>query len=288
MKLSFAVLHFLSSVSGSLSKNTVSAYRADLSQFKDWVVATLNVKEIRDLRAQSISGYPSYLRTLYDNTNTINRKISSARSFLIYLYEQSYTAEPLSESVKYIENEIRRPQTNQRHISQDEMRALLETPYARESVTQARDAAILNILYATGMRVGELCKLNIQSVKVDGPIVTINIVDKNPRGATIDLQTIGALSLYITNERLRFVARTRRDKQALFVRAIPPTRITRKRVHGIVSSHAQQIGLRGVSPETIRRSKALHMKENGASLRDIQRALGYRSTKRVRLVLADF
>ncbi len=285
MKLSAVVVDFLSTISVSHSKNTVVAYHTDLIQLIHWLDMTFNVIESADLDPQHISAYNDHLKITYHSIRTIYRKVASMRHFLKYLEEQSQTTTPLVEHIK-----IQKPysKTKQLRISKNVMHTLLESPQ-KNSPTRLRDSAILHILYSTGIKVTELCDLNLQSIDMsrkDKSIVIINIGGKKPRNIQINSQTIKVLADYLTQERPRFVAKAIENEQALFVGSNQPNRLTRKGICKIINTCAMQAGLKNISPTIIRNSKAYHMWENGASLQHIQRMLGHRSTTQTKRILS--
>ena len=260
-------------VEKGFSDNTVAAYRNDLSRLANFVEEEANKQGITPSWANfGRQGMLSYLLELNQRSyapTTRARKVAAARSFFKFLLAEEIIKEDPTENVKSptVGRALPKP------ISVRQIRTLLEQPTKRFAPEAKRDAAMLQLLYASGMRVSELVSLNLDDVNtVDGNVRCLGKGHKE-RIIPIHKQAVQAIDEYVEEARPRLV---RNDKEkALFLNR-RGDRLTRQGFWQILKEYAKSAGLEGeVTPHTLRHSFATHMLSGGADLRAVQELLGH-------------
>lgn len=260
-------------VEKGFSENTVAAYRNDLSQLAEFSRARAlkqgNEASWADIDRQAILGYLLHLQERRYAETTRARKIAAARSFFKFLVAEGIVARDPTENMESLNVGRSLP----RPISVSQVRALLDQP-ARQSTPEAkRDSAMLQLLYATGMRVSELVSLNVEDVNgAEGQVRCFGKGNKE-RIIPIHQKAAGIVQDYIHEGRPRLL---RRDgEQALFLNR-RGERLTRQGFWQILKEYAKDAGIDAeVTPHTLRHSFATHMLSRGADLRAVQELLGH-------------
>lgn len=248
-----------------LTENTLSSYRRDVEQY----IAYLESRNIKDIQKTNKTVILTYLLALQKQgkaTSTISRHLASLRSFYGYLNRNGQiTADPtLGLETPKVEKKL--PQI----LSTQEVERLLEQPKCIDRKGY-RDKAMLELLYATGIRVSELILLDVEDLNVSMGFIKCH----SGRERVIPLGSIAlsACMAYIENARGLLI----RDEQekALFVNC-NGRRLTRQGFWKIVKQYKAQAGIKGeLTPHTLRHSFAAHLLENGADLKSIQEMLGH-------------
>ncbi len=265
-------LNYLSSEKGA-SGNTVDAYRNDLNQFHGHIQTRAHGKKVNwaDIDRGIILDYMIDLQKRYDAESTRARKIAAVKSFFNFMAEegsisQNPTRELPSPTVK---------KSLPRSLTPSEVDELLEQPARVNSPEAKRDLTMLELMYATGMRVTELVSLNIDSVIFDASGAYVRCLGKGMRERTIPIheQAAEALKAYVEEARPKLVRN--RPEKALFVNR-RGERLTRQGVWLIMKGYAKDAGLSvEITPHTLRHSFATHMLHGGAPLRNVQELLGH-------------
>ena len=260
-------------VEKGFSDNTVAAYRNDLSRLASFVEEEATKQGVSPSWAnfgrQGMLGYLLDLNQRSYAPTTRARKVAAARSFFKFLVSEGIIKEDPTENVKSpaVGRALPKP------ISVSQVRTLLEQPTKRSTPDAKRDAAMLQLLYASGMRVSELVSLNLEDVNtIDGDVRCFGKGHKE-RIVPIHKQAIQAIDEYVKEARPRLV---RNDKErALFLNR-RGDRLTRQGFWQILKEYAKSAGLEGeVTPHTLRHSFATHMLSGGADLRAVQELLGH-------------
>ena len=270
-----AIRQFLSylSVEKGSSANTVAAYRNDLTQFHQFMTGQRNGNGngafVFD--RSDILGYVAHLKERSYSEATIARKVAAVKSFFGFATADGLVATDPTESLKSprVGKALPKP------ISVHEIDELLEQPAKKDTPEARRDRAMLELLYATGMRVSELVSLNTDDVTLNGTITNVRCQGKGAKERTIPIheQAVEALLSYIDQSRTRLV-RARKER-ALFVNR-RGERLTRQGFWLILKNYARQANLSSdVTPHTLRHSFATHMLRGGAPLRHVQEMLGH-------------
>lgn len=267
-------LNFLA-VEKNASENTISAYRNDLRQFSDYVWASERGRAgaWADVTEEDIKNYIAYLREKKYKDSTVARKVAAVKSFYSFLVAEGFVDQDPTENVKS-------PQVGKtlpRALTPEEVDELLEQPAKRNTPEAHRDKAMLELLYATGLRVSELVALDVNDVDLESDPVTVRSVGKGDRERVLQLppRAVDELRHYIFHVRPRLVRN--RKEQALFVNR-RGERLTRQGFWLILKNYARQAGLdKDITPHTLRHTYATHMLSGGMPLRYVQEALGHAS-----------
>ena len=282
-----AFLHYMSAERGS-SRNTIDAYRNDLTRFASVAAERAGNGEIpkassidRDL----ITGYVGWLGERGYAPATIARKVAAVKSFCGYLLDRGDLTENPTASI----DSPRAPKATPQALSTQEIDALLRQPLTSTTPEAIRDSSMLELMYATGMRVTELVSLNLDSLHLAPRPGSVRCIGKGDRERTIPVydKAMDAVERYLDESRPRLLKG--RPQEALFVNR-RGERLTRQGFWMILKNYARaaEIGAR-VTPHTLRHSFATHMLRGGASVRDVQELLGHAnvSTTQIYTRLAD-
>ncbi len=253
--------------------NTVQAYQADLRQLSRLYATRLGrVPVLTDLTAESLDGYLDWLIQQSYRPATVARKTAAVRSFLDYLGREGGPVVPPAAAV------LRVPPTQRparRVLSHDEIASLLGAPASATTPRGLRDAAVLGVLYATGMRATEIVNLRVEDVDLARGLAfrrgAAAAEDQSlPLGAAVE-----PLRRYLREGRPLLVREP--DEPALFLNQ-RGQRLSRQGLWLVIRRWASASGLADdVSPHTLRRSLAQHLLDSGQSRRQVQTLLGLSS-----------
>ncbi len=255
------------------SANTIAAYRNDLQQLIDFVGGKLGRQATwEDVSRRLLEEFVLELRRRGYRESSIARRIAAMRSFFSFLAAEEIISHNTGESLA--SPKVRR--TLPKAISPTEVDELLEQPAHRQTPEAKRDQAMLELLYATGMRVSELISLDVDDVHL-GPAPFVRCRGKGGKERAIPIhdQAAEALRSYLEEGR-PFLLKDKKEK-ALFLNR-RSERLTRQGFWLILKGYARQAGLGNkVTPHTLRHSFATHMLRGGMPLRDLQELLGHAS-----------
>jgi len=263
-------LQFLAVEKGA-SNNTIAAYRNDIQQFAGFCDGRRNGKGWGDINRAVVLEYMQELQLKRYAEATVARKVAAVKSFFGFLTAEAAIPQDPTESL----SSPRVGKTLPKPITPQQVDELLEQPLRRTTPEAKRDKAMLELLYATGMRVTELVSLNLESIAVQPDGAHVRCLGKGSKERTIPIHehAAEALAIYLTETRIVLV-RDRRER-ALFVNR-RGERLTRQGFWLILKSYAQQAKIDAhVTPHTLRHSFATHMLKGGAPLRSVQELLGH-------------
>lgn len=248
----------------NLSENTLESYNRDVRQFLNYL--TQNGIDFKSVKKSHIISYVFYLQKEGKATSSISRGLASIRAFYrVLLKNRIIIYDP---TVSLESPKIERKMPNVLLIS--EVEKLLDTPNGNEQ-KGARDKAMLEILYATGIRVTELINLNLGDINLD--LGYVKCCGAKERIVPIGRIAIKALEDYILNYRDLFLKN--KDETSLFVN-FHGDRMTRQGFWKIIKHYASVAGIdKDITPYTLRHSFATHLIENGADLKSVQQMLGH-------------
>lgn len=254
-------------VERGLAPNTLESYGRDLRQFQTYLQND-KMDMIKDSNRNTILSYLNNLQTKGRAVSTISRNLAAIKSFYQYLVRERYLEKDPAANLESPKLEKKLPKI----LSINEVEELLKQPNAFLPTGQ-RDKAMLELLYATGIRVSELISLNISDVNLD--MGYIKCYGKGSKERIVPLGSIAARCVqeYISKGRSKLV-RTY-DEAALFVNH-HGNRLTRQGFWKIIKKYAQEANImKDITPHTLRHSFATHLLENGADLRSVQEMLGH-------------
>ena len=249
------------------SANTVSSYMRDIRQFAEWFQRESD-REILGASQQDITEYLDYLQSQGKTGATISRNLASLKNFYSYAVSNGFLEiTPISGAIHIDRGERKLPQV----LSGREVELLLSQPSLYDS-KGLRDKAMLEVMYATGIRVTELIDLNIDDVNLElGVIKCANA--KKSRVIPLYPAAQRALSVYIKDVRMLLV--TDPLEKALFVN-FGGTRMSRQGFWKILKFYQSKAGIdKEITPHTLRHSFAVHLLENGADLSSLQELMGH-------------
>ena len=275
-------------VEKGFSRNPSDAYRNDLGQFWEFIQDQSN----RDKHTNSngsgsenanqvwsavdINVLNEYIEDLrgrkgYRDTTTA-RKVASIKSFFGFLSENNIITEDPTESI----GSPRVGRTLPKFLPEEEVTSLLDTAYKSGTNEGHRDAVIMELLYATGLRVGELVSLNMQDVDLSESYIRCMGKGSKERIVHLYPKALEELRRYLKHARVALIGH-RRTEPSLFGNH-RGERLTRQWVWTILKTYAQKAGIQqNITPHTLRHSFATHLLQNGASLRHVQELLGHSS-----------
>lgn len=244
------------------SSHTLRAYRKDLREFSESVKCEPNNIDIIDLRGFIAGQIQKGL-----NKTTVSRRLSSIRSFFKFLNREGYMK---TNPAKLVSNP-KVPKLLPRFLSVDDVFSLVEKPEGI-GFLPARNRAVLELLYSSGLRVSELSGINTDDIHIKECLIKIKGKGKKERIVPIGSKAIDAMKSYIIERML-----LKSKERALFLNRMGK-RLTERGVRRIVVKYARAIGIHGrIGPHTLRHSFASHLLQGGADLRVIQELLGHAS-----------
>jgi len=246
--------------------NTFASYRRDMDMYFAFLVAQGQPDPLV-VKKDILNRYLEQLKESGKSANTIARNLSSIRSFYQYLMVQGRISDNPAKHIRYHVTNRKLPDI----LTADEVNLLLDQPKCT-SPKGFRDKAMLELLYATGMKVTELVDLNIQDVNIQLSI--IHCTGSNG-GRFVPMYKTAAKALEEYIEKIRPLLLDSDDNPALFVNT-NGARLTRQGFWKIIKAYAESAGInKDITPQTIRHSFASHLLENGADIRAIQEMLGH-------------
>ncbi len=249
-----------------LTKSTLQSYRHDTMQFIDFLESN-RLKSVDKVNKALVVSYIVHLQKLGRATSTISRNIVSLKGFYLYLMKIGVVSEDPMLEIHPPKVEKKLPQV----LTTKEIELLLDQPKCVD-LKGYRDKAMLELLYATGIRVSELISLNLDDINLDMGFIRCRTGGKE-RIIPIGKICTNALHEYITNAR-GMIIRTP-EEEALFVN-MSGMRLSRQGFWKLIKQYTQQANItKPITPHTLRHSFAAHLLENGADLRSIQSMLGH-------------
>ena len=251
-----------------MAKNSCDAYRRDVSEFVSFEAS----RGITDVAAASSTEMVAWLHQLKSagrSASTVNRKVASVRAFYRYLMDKGLAETDPTAGIR--SPKIERKEIE--YLSLEEVDRLLSCP--DDSVRGIRDQAILEVLYATGIRVSELIELNTGSINLRMGFVTCDGPGSRARIIPLGRPARAALETYIYDARKQLVREREGEENALFVNQYG-RRITRQGLWKILRDYGEKAQLEhSLTPHTLRNSFAVHMLQNGADLKSLQELMGH-------------
>ncbi len=249
------------------SGNTVASYLRDIKQFSQWLQ---NAEEtgILDASKENIGRYLAFLQDQGKSGATVSRSLASLKNFYVYLTSTGFLEKsPVTADIHVDRGEKKLPSI----LTGKEVELLLAQPSGTDA-KGIRDKAMLELMYATGMRVTELIDLNIDDVNLELSIIKCNCA-KRSRAIPLYPAAIRALGTYIKEVRILMLADP--AENALFVN-VGGARMSRQGFWKILKHYQAKAGIdKEITPHTLRHSFAVHLLENGADLGALQELMGH-------------
>ncbi|HEB76047.1 MAG TPA: tyrosine recombinase XerC [Nitrospirae bacterium] len=244
------------------SKHTLRAYREDLGQFFGVVgkpPAEVELSDIRGFMAQRLRDGKE--------RSTVSRQLATLRSFFRFLHREGLIGSNPARLVPNPKQKKRLP----RFLSVDEMFSVIEEPEGI-GFRKARDRAVLDLLYSSGLRVSELAAMDMDDLNLKEGLIKVRGKRKKERIVPVGSKAVKSLKAYLIERAL-----VRHHTEAVFLNRTG-ARLTDRSIRRIVVKYSREAGISGnVGPHTLRHSFATHLLQSGADLRVIQELLGHGS-----------
>lgn len=261
-------LHYLI-VEKGLAENTIQSYRRDISAYLIFIEAKLQITDINHVTRVHIMQFLSCLKDEGKSARTIARHIASIRSFHHFLILDKIVDHDPTVHIETPHPELKLPKV----LNTDEVDTLLNTPDLTTTLG-LRDKAMLELMYATGMRVSELVNLNINDVHLSLGFVRCLGKGNKERIIPIGKMATEALKEYLEKARPKLINQKNKT-DSLFMNH-HGQRLSRQGFWKILKQMAVKAGIeKELTPHTLRHSFATHLLENGADLRSVQELLGH-------------
>lgn len=248
------------------SSNTISSYMRDIRQFSAWL-QTNEECDVVDASQQNISDYIAFLQSEGRSAATLSRNLASLKNFYSYVVSSGFLVSTPVNDIHVERGEKKLPQI----LTSREVELLLAQP-ACVDAKGFRDKAMLEVMYATGIRVTELIDLDIDDVNFDLGMIKCTGAKKS-RAIPLYPAALKALSTYVNDVRSTMIAT--KNEKALFVN-ISGVRMSRQGFWKILKHYQATAHIeKEITPHTLRHSFAVHLLENGADLGSLQELMGH-------------
>lgn len=259
------------------SDNTVNAYIKDLEHFEDFVVSR-GIDRITDVSNSDIVAYLMELKKQGRSKSTVNRRLTSIRTFYKFLLREGKVRENPAEDIK----SPRIEKKDIEFLSIDEVNKLMTLP--DESIKGIRDRAILELMYATGIRASELIDMKLDDLNMRMGFVKCTGEHSKARIIPIGRPARHALEDYVYDARPVLLKNSTNEK--LFVNYAGES-MTRQGLWKILKEYGEEAGLKiRLTPQVLRNSFAVHMLQNGADIKSIQELMGHEDIAATQAYLA--
>ncbi len=249
-----------------VSLNTLESYRRDIKKYKKYLLDE-NISSIENCNRTTILNYLHTMQKQGMASSSISRSLASLRSLYHFLMLKKYITDDPTANIKGMKPEKRLPQI----LSCQEVEILLNQPQCKD-FKGYRDRAMLELLYATGMRVTELISLRLSDVNIDVGYINCRHRDQV---RVIPIYSIAKQAIREYIDRARSKLSIIQEKDILFLNH-NGKQLTRQGFWKIIKSYKEQAGIeQEITPHTLRHSFAIHLLENGADLKSIQEMLGH-------------
>jgi integrase/recombinase XerD len=249
-------------VEKGLSTNTLQSYAHDLARLQGW--AQKQGKQVERLERKDLREWIAGMSREGLAPSSVARAVSAARGFFRFLMLDGHIKRHPAEDLHTPQRVSRLPQ----FLTEEEMERLLLAPDLKTDVG-VRDRALLEVMYATGLRVSELCGLKTSDVELDAGLVTCHGKGSKQRRIPMGKSAVHWLQRYL-GIRKQFGSEARPE---LFLNR--GRMLTRQAAWAIIKTYAAQVGVPDISPHTLRHSFGTHLMQHGADSRSVQALLGH-------------
>ena len=248
------------------SSNTIASYMRDIRQFSQWLNDNVEI-DVMEASQLNIRQYMDHLQGEGRSAATISRSLASLKNFYLYLVSSGFVEKTPVVDLHIDRGEKKLPQI----LTGREIELLLAQPVCVDHKGY-RDKAMLEVMYATGMRVSELINLDIDDVNLDLGVIKCNGAKKT-RSIPLYPMALRSLSIYINEVRSAMIADT--DETALFVN-VGGARMSRQGFWKILKHYQETAQIeKEITPHMLRHSFAVHLLENGADVGSLQELMGH-------------
>lgn len=264
-----------------VSGNTLQSYLRDVRQFFDYLQECNPIPPLCEIDNTCVKRYITSLEAGGRSAATCKRTVSSLKCYFSFLLQNHYLETNPVLEIHTVVPEKKLPEI----LTNEEVERLLEQPDS-STIKGCRDKAILELLYATGIKVSEIVAVNVDDIDLENGVLRCHS-GKKERMIPLYPKVITALSNYAD----LYIGDIERDKTGLpFFVNMNTKRLTRQGIWKIIKYYAESAGIsKDITPQTLRHSFATHLMKNGARLKDVQQMLGHSdiSSTQIYLRLAD-
>jgi integrase/recombinase XerD len=250
-------------VEKGLATNSIESYKIDLERLGSW--ARKNALQLTTLTRQDLREWLIDLAAAKLSENSRRRLISAVRGFYKFLMFDGHIANNPAEDLVAPQKGVYLP----RFLNGTEIEMLLAAPDTSDEMG-LRDRAILELMYASGLRVSEAANLRVADVDIDSGIVTTLGKGSKTRRVPVGASAIEWLKSYLALRQKKEIV----GAENIFL-SLSGGPIDRKTIYLLITGYAAKCGLEGVSPHTLRHSFATHLVQNSADIRSVQQMLGH-------------
>jgi integrase/recombinase XerD len=263
-----------------VAKNSFLAYSRDIRGFCQFV-SEKDIDDLSEVTGTEIISYLLKLKNDGKSAATVNRKLASLRVFFNFMVFNGYLKENPVTNIK--SPRIERKEIE--YLSLSEVETLMNQPDS-SSVKGIRDKALLEILYASGMRVSEIAGANFSDINLRIGFIMSGGEYGKARIVPLGRPARAALETYLYEGRPKLIREQNKEPEALFLN-YNGERLTRQGIWKLVKEYAKQVDLDDkLTPQTLRNSFAVHMIQNGADLKSLQELLGHEDITATQIYLS--
>lgn len=260
--------YYLQSVK-MMSQNSILSYINDVTNYLNFLITKYQVDDMQDVSSEEIRGYLASLKKKKMSSASMSRNLCSVKSFHRFLYEEQYTKTNVSKEIAAPKMEKKLPTV----LSIEEVTKLLDVVQGDKPLDK-RNQAMLEMIYATGLRVSELCNIKITDLRFTSKQIRIFGKGSKERIVPINDFALKKIRNYMLEARPILLG-TKKDMGFLFLNNHGEV-ITRVGFFKILKTLCSEAGIeKNVSPHTLRHSYATHLLEAGVDIRLIQEMLGH-------------
>lgn len=256
------------------SQNTIMAYENDLRKMKAYLWEQ-GIEDVSKITETNLNSYVLSLEKDGMSPASVSRHIASMKSFMLYLLKRGSISGDPSERIKAPKVIKKSPQI----LDEEQIVSLLNLPDTKTN-KGIRDKAMLELMYATGMKVSEMIGIKVSDINLVGSYLTCG--DKHERNIPFGLAARKALKAYLTFRDNLF---SKKNNEYLFLNS-RGEQLSRQGLWKIIKGYAKEIGIDDINPNMIRNSFAAHMIDNGADLGVVQQFLGHADISNTQIYLA--
>ena len=261
-----------------MAANSLDAYGRDIREFNSFL-SERGTGGLLEATSTDVVAYLNKLKAAGRSPSTVNRKMASIRTFYNYMLDEKFISDNPARGIKT-------PRIGKKEVeflTIKEIDKLLESP--DDSLKGRRDRAILEVLYATGIKVSELIDANIEDVNFRMGFITCYGESSKTRIIPMGRPARAALEDYVYEVRDQLVG-DNKDEKALFVNYYGK-RLTRQGLWKVLREYGEKSGIKHkLTPNTLRNSFAVHMLQNGADLKSLQELMGHEDIMATQVYLA--
>ena len=251
-----------------LSSNTWKSYESDVQKYVDYLIKNYKINHPKDIQISHLKSYIDSLHRKKIEPSSQSRKLSAIKSFHKFLIKEKVVSENISESIDLPKQVKKLPTV----LTIEEVDRLLDT-LNNDTPLETRNKAMIELAYASGLRVSELVDLKLSDLHLDAGFVQIHGKGNKERIVPVGEIAIDSLNFYLENARLQLL---KKHNDFVFLNGRDGSNMTRQAFFLIIKDKVKQAGInKEISPHKLRHSFASHLLKNGVDLRLIQELLGH-------------